>query len=117
MRYTSSKKVVRMTKQICISDELVNFLDHFRKKWGTSGPLSYSQTIKRFIKSSTEEDLDRFTIVSTFDQLKSELPASYSSLLEYSKALILKSQNTDKQDKAAEAIQKLLNFKELWEEE
>lgn len=112
-----SKKVVRMVKQISISDELTSFLDHFRKKWGTNDPLSYSKTIKRFIQSSTEEDLDRFTIVSTFDQLKSELPPSYSQLLEYSKALILKAQTHDKQNETAEAISKILNFKELWKNE
>lgn len=105
-----------MVKQISISDELVEFLDHFRKKWGKNKDLSYSKTIKRFIGPSTEDDLDRFTIVSTFDKLKSELPKFYSSLIEYTKALILKAQFNNKQDEAAEAIQKLLNFKELWEE-
>jgi len=105
-----------MGKNIFLDTESIRFLDHFREKWGRGSPLSYSKTFKRLIKPYTEEDLDRSTIVSTFEQLKSELPSSYSQLLEYSKALILKAQLTEKQVKAAEAISKLLNFKELWEE-
>ena len=111
-----SKKVGEMTKQISISDELTTFLDHFRDKWGKNKELSYTKAIKRFIGLSTEEDLDRFAIVSTFDKLNSELPTSYFLLIEYTKALILKAQLKGKQDEAAKAIQKLLNFKELWEE-
>lgn len=78
-----------MVRQISISDELAEFLDHFRKEWGNPGTLSYTKTIERFIRSTNEDEIIRREIVKTFKDLQFRMPKSFFHSLEVIKASVI----------------------------
>jgi len=78
-----------MVKQISISDNLAEFLDHFRNEWGEPGVLSYTKTIERFVKTTDAEEILRREVAEAFKNLQFRLPKRFFYNLEILKGAVL----------------------------